>query len=291
METRETSLKASATRLDVRGLRIRCFVAGEDGPPVILLHGGGLDSAELSWADTIGPLSTRYRVYAPDLPGYGQSDRPDVTYSLDFYVGFLDGFYEALGLEKASLIGLSLGGGIALSFTLRYPERVDRLVVVGPYGIAPQYSAHKLSYLYIHSPLNELSYRIFGLGRSLIRWSLSSGAIRNAERLTPELIDQVYAAAREPGAGKAFASFQRDEFRWNGVRTYLMDRLPEIQTPTLIVNGEKDNLVPASAAEQAHRRIRNSRLHILAGCGHWAQRDNPEEFNRVVLEFLDESAG
>jgi pimeloyl-ACP methyl ester carboxylesterase len=97
------------TWLEIDGLRIHCFVAGESGSPVILLHGGGLDSATISWRASIGSLSAHQRVFAPDLPGYGQSDKPAVEYTLDYYVNFLAHFMDALHLDKASLIGLSLG--------------------------------------------------------------------------------------------------------------------------------------------------------------------------------------
>src|SRR5258708_36167471 len=91
-----------------------------------------MDSASISWGAGIGPLSAHHRVFAPDLPGYGESDKPAVEYTLDYYARFLDHLLDALHLDKASLVGLSLGGGIALSFTLNYPTRVDRL---GPVDI------------------------------------------------------------------------------------------------------------------------------------------------------------
>lgn len=110
---------AIRSRFDqVNRFSIHCYTAGLDqkGPPVVLLHGGGIDSAHLSWGGVLAPLSENFQVYAPDLPGYGKSDKPDITYSLDFYVGFLKEWMEHLGLNRIRLVGLSLGGGIAIRF-------------------------------------------------------------------------------------------------------------------------------------------------------------------------------
>src|SRR5690606_7924554 len=131
-----------------------------------------LDSAALSWGDTVDVLATQHRVFAPDLPGYGASDKPNVTYSMEYYVDFVPRLLDALELDRAHLVGLSLGGGIALGTGLRDPDRVDGLVRVAPYGIATHYPYHKLSYLYVHSVLNPLSFWLFGLSRGMIRWSL-----------------------------------------------------------------------------------------------------------------------
>jgi esterase/lipase len=94
--------------LTINGLRIHYFTAGEAGSPVVLLHGAGVDSAKLSWELALGPLAQEHRVFAPDLPGYGQSDKPDVTYNTDFYLDFLAHFLDALQLPQVALVGLSM---------------------------------------------------------------------------------------------------------------------------------------------------------------------------------------
>ena len=275
--------------LTVDGLRIHYLTAGESGSPVVLLHGAGIDSAHLSWAETIESLAQEHRVYAPDLPGYGQSDRPDVLYNAEFYINFLARLFDAWQLSKASLVGLSMGGAIVLGFTLAHPERVEKLVPVDPYGIMPKVAWHRTSYLYVHSPLNELSYWFFAKSRSMVRWSLLSSLISSPERLTDRLIDEVYEASKHPQAGKAFSSFQRHDLTWDGLRTNYLDRLSAIQAPTLFIHGEKDPGVPLTYARQAHERVKGSRLHVMQGCLHWPMRDRPEEFNRVLGEFLREA--
>ena len=121
--------------VEVDGLRVHCLKAGEGDVPVLLLHGGGYDSASLSYKHGIGPISEHHRVFAPDWPGYGESDKPEMQYSTEYYVDFLGRLMDALGLETASLVGISMGGAIALGFSLRSPQRVDKLVLVDSYGL------------------------------------------------------------------------------------------------------------------------------------------------------------
>jgi pimeloyl-ACP methyl ester carboxylesterase len=286
------------TWLEVDAMRIHCLSAGSSGSPVILLHGGGIDSASLSWDDAIGPLSAHHRVFAPDLPGYGLSDTPDIQYTTDFYATFVKLLLDVLHLDKVSLVGLSMGGAIALSFTLRFPDHVDKLVLVDPYGIIdanmwPRW-IYLLLYIYVHylSFANELAYQYMGASRDRVRRQLvASGVVHSTKRLSPQLIDQVYQHAHLKGRGKAFTSYQQSEFLWHGLRTNLIDRLREITVPTLIINGEKDRGVPLAYAQKAHELIAGSHLYVLKDCGHWPQREMPEEFNRVVGDFLVISGG
>ena len=104
---------------EVDGLRTHYLKAGEGNAPVLLLHGGGYDSASLSYKHAIGSISRHHQVFAPDWPGYGQSDKPEIEYSTEYYVGFLGRLMDVLGLKKANLVGISMGGAISLGFSLR----------------------------------------------------------------------------------------------------------------------------------------------------------------------------
>ncbi len=116
---------------------------------------------------------------------------------------------DELALDKVSLVGLSMGGAIALALTLDAPARVEKLMLVDTYGIQDKVAAHKLSYLYVQLPfLNELTYWLMGKSRALVRWSLLASLIYNPAHLSTELVERVYQAVREPGAGKAFSSLQ-----------------------------------------------------------------------------------
>lgn len=274
--------------IEVNGIRTHYLRAGTAGPPVLLLHGGGTDSAALSWKLTIEPLAGHFRVFAPDWPGYGESGRPTIRYTMDFFIRFLGDFMGALDIPAASLAGVSMGGGIALGFALQSPDRVRKLVLVDSYGLQPAAPLHKLSYIFVRLPwVNELAWAMIRHSRAMARLSLQNIFYRPAA-ISEGLAEEVFAEVQKPRAGHAFISFQKDEVAWRGLRTVYMDRLHELKVPTLIVHGEKDRLVPLQYARQAHQRIRGSRLYVIPECGHWPQREKPEEFTRVLLDFLRE---
>lgn len=272
--------------ITVHGIRTHYIDAGEKGRPVVvLLHGGGLDCAELSWGAAIPALAGDFRVIAPDLPGYGESEKPPLPYGVVFYEGFLAEFLDLLGIQRASLVGLSMGGVIALAYTLRNPEKVEKLGLVDSYGLQRKAPWQRLSYLFLKIPgINEASWALMR-NRSMVRYGLSA-FLQRPGSLTPELVDLAYQEAKRPGIGLAWRTFQNDEITWNGTRTCYLDRLGEIQAPTLILHGSKDSLVPVECAREAHERIRGSVLQWMEGCGHWPQRDNPEEFNQALAGFL-----
>lgn len=275
--------------LDVDGMRVHCLTSGESGIPVVFLHGGGVDSATLSWSEIIRRVASRHQVFAPDLPGYGQSERPDIQYTMEFYVQFVEHLLEGLNLKKVGLVGLSLGGAIALALTLDAPERVEKLILVDTYGIQDKVESHRLSYLYVHlRGLAEMGSWLTRKSRAMVRWVLLAGLIYNPAHLSEGLVDQCYQAAREKGAGKAFLSLQRSEVRWHGVRSNFIPRLPNVTVPTLLVHGAEDRSVPLACAKRAHALIKRSQLHIMQECRHWPQRENPDEFSRVVGNFLED---
>jgi pimeloyl-ACP methyl ester carboxylesterase len=270
---------------DVRDVRIHALQAGMGERVVILLHGGGMDSAELSWELLIPELSASYRVYAPDWPGFGMSSTPESPYQLKDCANLLAHLMDAWGIERASLVGISLGGGIAIDFTLQHPERVERLVLVDSYGLQRKAPLHPLSFLYVHTPLAlEMTWAMLK-NRMMVRWALKT-LFHNDFRVTQAVEDQVFAEIMKPGAGKSFAAIQKHDVSWKGLRTCFMDQIEAIKAQTLIIHGENDTLVPLACSQQANQKISNSRLHVIPNCGHWPQRDCPDEFNEVVLNFL-----
>jgi pimeloyl-ACP methyl ester carboxylesterase len=272
--------------LEVDGLQIRCLTAGAVGPPTLLLHGGGFDSAEFSYGLTVGPLSRGRRVFAPDWPGYGGSDKPDLDYDLAYYVDFLGSLMDALGLARAALIGTSMGGGAALGFALSKPERVERLVLVDSYGLGREIPRGRLGYFLARMPLAaDLIYALMRRSRRILRLGLLS-VVHDRRAVTDDLTEKAHGLLNEPDSGLAFRSFRQNEVHWDGLRTDFSDRLGEITAPTLIIHGTHDRAVPVSWARRAHRRLPNSELRVFRGCGHWPPRERPEEFNRVVEDFL-----
>jgi pimeloyl-ACP methyl ester carboxylesterase len=278
--------QAETLRVDANGLNVHCLASGEDGSPVLLLHGGGLDSAGFTYRHTIGPLSKEHRVFAPDWPGYGQSDRPDVEYTVPFYVGFLERLVAALGLERTSLVGLSMGGAAALGFALRAPERVEKLVLVDSYGLGGEVPWGRLGYLMVHAPLlGELSYALLRRSRAMVRWSLYS-LVNDRRVVTEGMVDEVGQLLADPKAGHAWSSFQKSEVGWGGLRTDFSDRLGRLSVPTLLVHGANDRAVPLAWARRAQERIPDCRLEVFPDCGHMPPRERPEDFARTVGRFL-----
>ncbi len=265
--------------------RIHTFCAGERGSAVVLLHGGGVDSARLSWELLIPALAREHRVFAPDLPGYGESDHPQMDYTTESYIAFLERFLDALGLQRGSLAGISMGGAIALGFTLAHPERVEKLALLDSYGLQRAAAYHKLSYLFVRAPgVNALSWALMR-NRPAIRYTLGA-LLKRPGAITPALVELAYREATRPGANRAWTAFQNSEMTWNGTRTCYLDRLGEIHTPTLILHGTKDSAVPPECARQAAARIPGARLEWIEGAGHWPQRDDPAGVERVLTAFL-----
>jgi pimeloyl-ACP methyl ester carboxylesterase len=272
--------------VEVGGLRIHYLEAGKTNAPVLLLHGGGYDSGSLSYGLSIGPISQRHKAFAPDWPGYGHSDKPKATYSTGYFMDFLGQLMEVLGLSKASLVGVSMGGAISLGFSLRSPERVDKLVLVGSHGLGGEVPWRTISYAMVRLPLlNKALWATMGRSRRMIRWSLRA-VFYDPRNVTEGLVDQVYRLTKKPEAARAWRSWQRNEIHWSGFRTNFVDSLQEVEIPTLILHGAEDRFVPVAWARRAHELIVDSELHVFPECGHWLPREKPEEFERAVLTFL-----
>ncbi|MGI5902460.1 MAG: alpha/beta fold hydrolase [Desulfitobacteriia bacterium] len=275
----------------VNAVKVRCFCAGNGDTPIVLLHGAGVDSAMMSWAEVIRLLAEEYKVIAPDLPGYGASDHIDGEYSLQFYTEIVKGIIEVFESSPVVLTGLSLGGGICLNMALNHPELIKLLVPVDAWGIFPKLPYHRLTYWYTRSKINDNLYQWTGKYRSLIRWSLEYNLIGDKSKVTEDLVEEVQRAMLEPDAGKPFISFQRSEITKTGLKTDLYSRLGEISMPTLLIHGSKDKAVPLKDAITASKIIPNCQLYIMEGCKHWPQKERPEEFARVVRDFIEHYRG
>ena len=273
--------------IEVGKLRIHCLMAGQTDAPVLLLHGGGYDSASLSYKPSIGAISQDHGVFAPDWPGYGDSDKPRIAYSTEYYVDFLRQLMDALGLEKAALVGISMGGAISLGFALRAPHRIDKLVLVDSHGLGKEVPGRVMSYVLVRLPLlNRVMWAVMGRSRRMIRWSLRT-VFHDPQVVTKSLVDEVFRLAKKPGVGRAWRSWQKNEIKWSGLHTNFVDTLHALAVPTLILHGEQDRYVPVSWARRAHGLIRGSELRIFPQCGHWLSREKPMEFSRAVVEFLE----
>ena len=270
--------------LTVAASPVRAYRAGA-GPALVLLHGGGLDDAQLSWAPVWPALSGHAQLLAPDLPGYGGSPLGHTAPTLEGYRAWLLAFLDAAGLQQAVLAGLSLGGGIALRTALDAPARVAGLVLLAPYGISPQLPGGTMGYLAVHAPPAAATQAALRHSDRLLRASLRA-LLHQPGAVSDELAAQVRALLRRPGAQAAWSAFQRHEVLWAGPRTYLAAQLGAIGCPALLLSGEHDRLVPPGDVRAAAARIRRARFTLVAGAGHWLPRDAPEQVAGQLTAFL-----
>lgn len=262
------------------------YVDDGQGPAVVLLHGGGLDNAELSWGHLIPTIAKDFRVIAPNWPGYGGSPWTGNTYTTDDLVYCLGQLLDHLSIPSAHIVGISMGGGAALGFALSDPHRVNSLTLVGSYGLQSHAPMHKLSYLVVRTPgLITLSWHLLRLSRTLTRMALKK-IVRDPRAITDELIAKCQDSVQAPDAGQAFHAWQRSEVLWDRLRTCYMNQLRNLPVPTLLIHGEEDPLVPISAVQQAAKALTNATLHIQKDMGHWPQRENPDKFLSLFYEHI-----
>ncbi|GAB7017631.1 alpha/beta fold hydrolase [Halostagnicola bangensis] len=262
--------------------------AGTSGAPVVLLHGGGVDDAMLSWRHAIDALADDYRVYAPNWPGYGDST-PIGEQTIDRYVSVLEGFLAETDLEDegVTLVGISMGGAGALGYALRHPEHIDALGLVDSYGLGRRIPGGSFFKGAAHVPgANSLGWTAMSVSSETTRLALGN-VVANPSDLDSDFVDEFRSRARQRGAGEAFEAFQRAELTAEGeARTDFTDELESLSVPTLLVHGVDDPLFPVRWSKRAHELIPNSRLEIVDNCGHWVPRERPEEFNEILREFL-----
>lgn len=265
----------------VGSVKTRYWRAGNKGSPVILLHGGG-GSVEF-WLYNIPVLAKHHRVYAFDMVGSGLSDKPSATYCLTYQAQFIKDFMEALGIDRATLIGNSMGGGAALQFALLFPERLHKLVLVDSFGLGREISfgLRLASIPFVVRSLRP-NRRIF---EPMIRHDFHDPTC-----ISQEWLEIRYPIFALPGRQKALEQLARTNLSLLGVRRSvyrpLVEQLSKIAAPTLIVWGKQDRILPVAHAYVAAKYLPNSQLHIFDPCGHHPHLERPDEFNHLVLEFL-----
>ncbi|MFU7488848.1 alpha/beta fold hydrolase [Pseudomonas aeruginosa] len=250
-----------------------------EGQPVILIHGSGPGvSAYANWRLTIPALSKFYRVIAPDMVGFGFTDRPEnYNYSKDNWVNHVIGVMDALEIEKAHIVGNSFGGGLAIATALRYPERVDRIVLMGAAGTRFDMT-EGLNAVWGYTPSIENMRNlldIFAYDRSLV---------------TDELARLRYEASIQPGFQESFSSmFPEPRQRWIDALASSDEDIKTLPNETLIVHGREDQVVPLSSSLRLGELIDRAQLHVFGRCGHWTQIEQADRFNRLVVEFFNEA--
>lgn len=265
--------------------RMRCLVADESGgPPVLLLHGFA-GWADCVWLPTIEALRDRYTVIAPDLVGFGRSSKPAARYfdvddplvptARSLWVGL-----DNMGIRKATWVGISLGGGVALRTAIDQPERVERLALVSSMGLGR--SIH-YAYKAIANPL--LGPRLVQPDKERIR-RLWLALVNDPSLVTEELVDENYRLLSEPGAAEVLLAARRG-VNVVGQRLRFVERLPFIAQDTLVVWGREDRVFPVRHAMRAARLMPRARLEVIENCGHVPPIEQPAAFNRALLRWLD----
>ncbi|WP_246985042.1 alpha/beta fold hydrolase [Halorientalis marina] len=259
---------------------VRYLEAGE-GPPVVLLHGVGLDAAAISWKHAIPELAENHRVIAPDLPGHGESDKPQRRYTTDYYIDVLDELVAELALDTPQLAGISMGGGIALGYALE--NEVERLALVDSYGLGSDAPWRPAAAMALRIPVvDRMVWESMGVNEGTVRDTLRGYMTQASE----EFVAEIHEILQNDDCGRTLRSWQRSEFQAFGFRTCYLEELAELSTPTLLIHGADDTLLPASWSRRADDRLPESELHVFEDCGHWPPRERPATFNDRLTTFF-----
>jgi pimeloyl-ACP methyl ester carboxylesterase len=266
------------------GLETFYLEAGE-GPPVLLLHGLGATSASL--LPTLWDLARDHRVIAPDFPGFGASDKPIRPYHAAFFARFARDFLDALGIDRAHVIGNSMGGRAAIELALRFPERVDRLVLLAP---SPAWKRFRAAVPVVRVLYPELAVLPLRIPRSQVKAGIAR-MLSKPERLPKAwydaAVDEFLRVFSMPQGRVAFFSAARQIYLESphGVRGF-WDRLPRLAAPTLFVWGDRDALVPHRFAKHVAAAVPGARSIVLPDCGHIPQFELPERTHALIREHL-----
>jgi 2-hydroxy-6-oxonona-2,4-dienedioate hydrolase len=261
-------------QVEIFGQKIHYLEAGSaSNPTVILLHGLGGDAT--NWAMTIPALSGKYHVYVLDQIGFGKSDKPITNYRVSMLVEFLDVFCKKLGIQKASLVGNSLGGWTAASFALAHPEKVDKLVLVCAAGYTgkrwgvPEMTKEALAAL--NPSTTEDLKRLFSL------------ILYNKAMLTDQFVETQLTNKLKRGDGYTINSFIESIVRGED---FLDGKAKAIKAPTLALWGKNDGLTPLGIGKAFVEDIQGAQLVVVDNCGHVPQMEKAAEFNAELLKFL-----
>lgn len=275
----------AAETVSLRGKKVSLYRAGPAGArPVLLLHGGGMDRAALSWQLLLPHLAEHRAVIAPDWPGYGGSAPMAGRHTIADFGRWLVELLDALSLDRVDIVGISMGAGVGLWLALHYPERLGRLVAAGPYGLQRRAPSHMLSYLFTRAPLTPLTFRMLRRRPRLLRRALAA-IFKHPERISDALVAETTVALDRPDVGVAFWRFQRDEIALQHLRSDFSGQIQKIPHEVLFLQGDGDRLVPLDGVIAAQRRMARARLQRL-DAGHWPMRELSEPFNDLVADFL-----
>lgn len=265
---------------------IHVYRKGNGCKKLVLLHGSGCDNAKLSWFEVMQSFNDEYTIYAPDLLGYGKSDKPMDLCGEKFYdthIQSIRQMVEQLGLEIFILAGLSMGGAIAMGYALNYPMQIEALIPVDTWGISPVLPFHKFSYWYIHKTNLTISqYRWIAKSKWLAKWFIGYSLIGDKSKITDKIVDEVWEACKNDHAGKSMQDYQRSSCNKSKAVPFYKNKLSKLPMPIIFVHGEADTLVPVKQLDGIEEILSNAKVYILKGCKHWSVKEKPKEFFNIV---------
>jgi len=264
-------------RISANGIETNYHDLG-DGQPVLLIHGSGPGvTAYANWRLTMPALATQFRVIAPDMAGFGETERPaGYRYSMDNWVDHALGLLDALGIERAHVVGNSFGGALAIALAIKAPERVGRLVLMGAAGTRFTLT-EGLDAVWGYTPSIEhmrALLDIFAFDRALVN---------------DDLAKLRYEASVRPGYQQAFSDmFPAPRQRWVDALASDEARIRALTHETLIVHGREDRAIPLASSLRLLELIPKAQLHVFGECGHWTQIEHAERFNRLLIDHFRE---
>jgi pimeloyl-ACP methyl ester carboxylesterase len=274
-----------AAEIRLHGHRLSYRIGGR-GPVLLLIH--GITNSSASWEPVLAQLATRFTVIAPDLLGHGGSDKPRGDYSLGAAASLMRDLMVALGHERATVAGHSLGGGIAMQMAYQFPERIERLVLVGSGGLGREVT---LALRAVALPGAEYvlpllaSQPLLGAGAKLGGWIERIG-VRFGADITAMAAG--FASLQDIETRRAFVHTARSVIDIAGQRVDATDKLYLAEAvPTLILWGDRDSIIPAHHGIRAHELMPGSRLRIFAGAGHFPHHDDAAGVAAAITDFVD----
>jgi pimeloyl-ACP methyl ester carboxylesterase len=269
--------------LDLHGERV-AYVDEGSGEVLLLLH--GMAGSSQTWRSVIKPLSRQFRVIAPDLPGHGESTKPRSDYSLGAFAVLLRDLLDELGVTRATIVGHSLGGGVAMQFLYQHPDYAQRLILIGSGGLGPDVG---LTLRLLSAPGAELIMPIIAPRQVLTAGERVWSWLRKAGIEAPrgEEIWRSYSTFSDAPTRQAFLRTLRSVVDYRGQAVSALNRLnTKTELPIMAIWGDRDAIIPVKHAYAAQQARPDLRLEVLAGVGHFPQVERPVEVVELIEDFI-----
>jgi 2-hydroxymuconate-semialdehyde hydrolase len=264
--------------VDVQGINTHYHEDGQ-GEPVLLIHGSGPGvSAWANWRLVFPILSEKYHLYAPDVVGFGYTDRPEgIEYSIDLWAEHMINFIDTVIKKKVSIIGNSFGGAIALHVAKRRPDLINKLIMMGSMG-TDHYIADGLDKVWGYTPSFENMKDLIKL------FAYDQSMAENGD-----LVEMRYQSSQQEGFQESFsAMFPAPRQKHVSAMALTIDQLQKIEFPTLVIHGRDDQVIPLEETSfRLARALPNAQLVVFPECGHWVQIEKTKEFAAQVIDFLN----